>query len=415
VELREKMSFDAESTLRGLEELSRRASSAEAVILSTCNRVEVTAFRDSDDDGLIASIEDFFARFHALDPSLVAPCLYRLRGMDAVSHLFRVVASLDSMVPGESQILAQAKDAYLLSARSGYTGKHLNVLFQRAFRVGKLVHTETDIARRRVSVSSVAVDLARRVLGDLSQRTVLVLGAGETGKLTLRSLVESGVGRLLVANRTAASARDLAESFRGDVVEWDELEKHLAEADIVISATSSRGFVLGREDVARALAARPGRPLVLIDIAVPRDIHPAVAELPGVHLYNIDDLEKVVAGNVDRREREFHRSLDLVAREAADFQAWLEGHEVEEVIGTILRHAREASRAELEKLWARFPDVDARRRREIAAAVERLVNRIVHEPVEVLKAEARASDPVEFARILRNVRRLDDHETNHSD
>jgi len=411
VELREKMSFDAENTLRGLEELARSTSAAEAVILSTCNRVEVTAFRDGDDEELLASIEDFLARFHGLARDVLAPSLYRLRGADVVTHLFRVASSLDSMVPGESQILAQVKEAYLLSARSGYTGKHLNALFQRAFRVGKRVHTETDIARRKVSVSSVAVDLARRVLGDLSKRTVLVLGAGETGKLTLRSLVESGVGKLLVANRTVTRAKDLADSFRGDVVEWDALGKHLAEADIVITATSSRGFVLGREDVERALAGRTDRPLVLIDIAVPRDVHPAVAEIPGVHLYNIDDLEKVVADNVDRREREFRRSLDLVAEEAGDFQSWLEGHEVEEVIGTLLRHAREASRTELEKLWAKFPDVDARHRREIASAVERLVNRIVHEPVEVLKAEARASDPARFARILRSVRRLDEHET----
>jgi glutamyl-tRNA reductase len=414
VELREKMSFGTESALRGLEELSRRTSAAEAVILSTCNRVEVTAFRD-EDAGLAESIELFLAGFHGLEPGSVAPHLYRLRGTEAVVHLFRVASSLDSMVPGESQILAQVKEAYLLSAGSGYTGKHLNVLFQRAFRVGKLVHTQTDIAHHKVSVSSVAVDLARKVLGDLSKRTVLVLGAGETGKLTLRSLVESGVGRLLVANRTASRARQTAESFRGTVVEWDALGEHLGEADIVISATSSRAFVLGREDVAGALARRTGRPLVIVDIAVPRDVHPAVAELPGVHLYNIDDLEKVVAGNVDRREREFRRSLELVEKEAAEFQAWLDGHEVEELIGTLLQHARAASRAELDKLWTKFPDVGAQHRREIAAAVERLVNHIVHGPIEVLKAESRSSDPVEFARILRSVCRLDEHETNHAD
>lgn len=414
VELREKMSFEPESTLRGLAELSRRTSHAEAVILSTCNRVEVTAFRD-EDAGLVESIERFLADFHGLEPESLASHLYRLRHADAVGHLFRVASSLDSMVPGESQILAQVKEAYLLSAGSGHTGKHLNVLFQRAFRVGKLVHTETDIARHKVSVSSVAVDLARKVLGDLSTRTVLVLGAGETGKLTLRSLVESGVGRLLVANRTASRARETAESFRGTVVEWDALGEHLGEADIVISATSSRGFVLGREDVARALAGRSDRPLVIIDIAVPRDVHPAAAEVPGVHLYNIDDLEQVVARNVDRREHEFQRSLKLVEREAASFQAWLEGHEVDELIGTLLRRAREASRAELEKLWAKFPHVDARHRGEIAAAVERLVNHIVHEPIEVLKAESRSSDRAQFARILRSVCRLDEHETDHAD
>jgi len=205
VELREKVAFDAESALRGLEELARRTNSAEAVILSTCNRVEVTAFHDEDAE-LPDAVERFLADFHGLKPGAVASHLYRLRGRDAVRHLFRVASSLDSMVPGESQILAQVKEAYLLSAEAGYTAKHLNVLFQRAFRVGKLVHTDTDIARHKVSISSVAVDLAREVLGDLADRTVLVLGAGETGKLTLRSLVESGVGRLVLSNRTRRRA-----------------------------------------------------------------------------------------------------------------------------------------------------------------------------------------------------------------
>ncbi|HUW59026.1 MAG TPA: glutamyl-tRNA reductase [Planctomycetota bacterium] len=407
VELREKAAFDAETTRRGLEDLARRTRSAEAVILSTCNRVEVTAFRD-DETGLVETVEAFLADFHGLEAGTLAPHLYRLRGAEAVTHLFRVAASLDSMVPGESQILAQVKDAYLMSAEAGCTGKHLNVLFQRAFRVGKLVHTHTDIARHKVSVSSVAVDLARGILGDLSDRTVLVLGAGETGKLTLRSLVESGVGKLLLANRTRERAEEVAERFRGSVVEWTELTVHLARADIVISGTSSHGFVLGREDVSGALTGRGGRPLLIIDIAVPRDVHPSVAELPGVHLHDIDDLERVVAENVDRREQEFQRSLELIEREVEDFESWFERHETEEVIGVLLQRARDASKAELEKLWAEHPDIDPEHRREVNAAVERLVNRIMHQPIEVLKAEAASHSPTDFSRIVRLICPQDD-------
>ena len=407
VEVRERVAFDADATLRGLEELSRRTGSAECVILSTCNRVEVTAFRD-DTGALAAEVERFLAEFHRLDPETIAPHLYRLAGRDAVRHLFRVTASLDSMVPGESQILAQVKEAYLQAASAGCTAKHLNVLFQRAFRVGKLVHTHTDIARRRASVSSVAVELARRVLGDLSRRTVLVLGAGETGKLTLRSLVESGVGRLLVANRTPGRARELAGEFRGEVVPWEDLAAHLAEADIVISATASRGFVLGRDDLARAVEHRPDRPLVVIDIAVPRDVHPAAGEVPGVHLHDIDDLEKIVAEDVDRREAEFRESVALVEKEVDEFERWFERHETEEAIGELVRRVREASRAELEKLWTRLPDVDPDERREIHAAVERIVNRILHEPITTLKTGSHSPFPIDVGRIVREVLRLDD-------
>ena len=414
VELREKVAFDAESALRGLEELARRTNSAEAVILSTCNRVEVTAFHDEDAE-LPDAVERFLADFHGLKPGAVASHLYRLRGRDAVRHLFRVASSLDSMVPGESQILAQVKEAYLLSAEAGYTAKHLNVLFQRAFRVGKLVHTDTDIARHKVSISSVAVDLAREVLGDLADRTVLVLGAGETGKLTLRSLVESGVGRLVLSNRTRRRAEEAAERFRGTVVDWEDLPGHLAEADIVISSTSSRGFVLGREDVAAAVAKRGERPLFIIDIAVPRDVHPAVAELPGVHLHDIDDLEKVVAENVDRREQEFHRSLELIDREVEEFESWFERHETEELIGVLLQRAHQASHAELEKLWAEHPDIDPDHRREINAAVERLVNRIMHPPIEVLKREADRHPPTDFNRIIRIICQMDQQEQSDAD
>ena len=407
VALRERLAFDAEATLRGLEELARRTDSAEAVILSTCNRVEVTAFRD-DETGLVTALEGFLADFHGVKPDAIASHLYRLHGAEAVRHLFRVAASLDSMVPGESQILAQVKNAYLMSAEAGCTGKHLNVLFQRAFRVGKLVHTHTDIARHKVSISSVAVDLAREALGDLSDRTVLVLGAGETGKLTLRSLVESGVGRLLLANRTVDRARDVAERFRGSVVDWGELSSHLEESDIVISGTSSHGFVLGREDVSAAMAGRPERPLLIIDIAVPRDVHPAVAELPNVHLYDIDDLEHVVAENIDRREQEFQRSLELITTEVNAFESWFERHEIDEVIGVMLQRARAASRTELDKLWAEHPDIDPEHRREVNAAVERLVNRIMHQPIEVLKTEAASHSPGDFTRIVRIICPQDD-------
>ena len=420
VSVRERLAFDAEASLRALEALAERTGGAEAVILSTCNRVEIIAFRDDDGPSpaeglrpagdLVETVERFLCDFHHIALETVAPHLYRLRGREAVDHLFRVASSLDAMVPGESQILAQVKEAYLLSAEGGWTGKHLNVLFQRAFRVGKRVHNETDIARQRLSVSSVAVALARRALGDLSARTVLVLGAGETGKLTLRSLVASGVGKLIVANRTAARAEEIAGEFRGDVVPWEALADALASADIIISSTASQGVVLGRDDLARAVVGRKDRPLVVIDIAVPRDVQASAGDLEGVHLHDIDDLERIVAEHVDRREADYERSLELVAQEVDAFETWFDRHEAEEVIGELIRRARDASRAELDKLWTTLPDVDDAERREIDAAVTRIVNRILHEPIEVLKRESHSPWPIDVTEIVREVCRLDDDE-----
>jgi glutamyl-tRNA reductase len=411
VDLREKMSFDAQSTRRGLAELSLRSAGTEVVILSTCNRVEITAFRDDARPGaaLADTLGRFLAEFHGLAPESVAQHLVRLEGAEAVRHLFRVASSLDSMVPGESQIIAQVKEAYLRAHRAGSTGKHLNVLFQRALRVGKQVHTETGIARHRVSVSSVAVELLRKVLGDLSACTVLVLGAGETGKLTLGSLVEAGAGKLLMASRTASRARETAGKLGGTVVDWKNLPGSLAEADVVISSTSSAGFVLGRDDVSKALAARRrSRPLVIIDIAVPRDVDPAVTALPGVRLFNVDHLEEMVAGNIERRQEEFQASIRLIEKEAAEFERWLQGHEVEELIGVLVKRARETADAQLEKLWTKLPQLRDAERRKLSAAVRTLVGRILHEPIEVLKAEALSHDPAEFTRIVRTVCRLDD-------
>jgi glutamyl-tRNA reductase len=388
VELREKVAFDAAGTLRGLERLSRGSNSAEAVILSTCNRVEVTAFHDHD-AGLVEEVERFLCEFHGVSRGELSRHLYRLRGHDAIVHLFRVASSLDSMVPGESQVLAQVKDAYLASADAGYTGKHLNVLFQRAFRVGKLVHTNTDIARRKVSVSSVAVELAEKSLGDLSRKTVLVLGAGETGRLTLKNLIESGVGRLLVANRTASRARSIAKGFGGEAVGWKDVRAHLAQADIVIASTSSRAFVLERADVAAA-KGRESRPLVVIDIAVPRNVHPAVGRIPGVRLYDIDDLEKVVARNIGRREREFRRCEKLIDSEVREFETWLGGHEVEELLVGLVRQTIDASHAELEKLWRKVPEIEAKRRKQIEGSIERLVKSLLHKPKDVLRKTGRS-------------------------
>ncbi len=387
VALRERAAFPAKELAEALGALARATRGAEAVILSTCNRVEVIAFSDADSDGsgLAEDIERFIAESRGIAPKSLAPLLYRLRGREAIAHLFRVAASLDSMVPGESQILSQVKEAYQAASDGGFTGKHLNVLFQWAFRAGKRVHTDTGLARRRASVSSVAVDLAREALGDLSRRTALVLGAGETGSLALESLVEAGIGKLIVTSRTAPRAKRVAEKCGGRAAAWKDRKKHLASADLVIASTSAKEYVVTPGD----LEGRGARALVIIDIAVPRNVDPAAGGLAGVRLYNIDDLEKRVAADADRREREFERALELVYEEVTRFDEWLESHEAEESVGRIVRRATEASRAALERLWARFPEIDSKRRKEISAAVDRGVKRSLHEPIEALKREAR--------------------------
>ena len=300
VELREKLAFRTEELSQALTAIRQELKIPECVILSTCNRVELyTVLPEL--DGHAARLREFLAQFHQLDPAGLSDRFYWHLQPDSVRHLFRVAAGLESMVLGESEILGQVREAYAKAAECGSVGPVFHRLFQTAIRTGKEVRNKTRIGQGAISISSVAVELARRIFRDLRTKTILTIGAGQMGEATLRSLQDQGVGSILVANRTVAAAEPLARAFGGETVPLTELEPALIRADIVISSTSADSYLLTRPQVHRIMTARRQRPLFLIDISVPRNLDPEIAQLENVYLYDIDDLEEIASANRRRR------------------------------------------------------------------------------------------------------------------
>ena len=322
VELLEQLAFSSESLPRALAQLRDRIEDAGVVILSTCNRSEIYVNHVGAAADLHRDIRRFISDWHEIPEHGFQDALYEHDGRETVRHLFRVTSSLDSLVVGESQIQGQVHDAYLLAHTEQATDKVLNSLFQKAFSVAKRVRSQSDIGAGKVSVSSVAVDLAVSVFMDLSDKTVMVIGSGDTGELTLKHLLERGVGKVIVANRNLDRAKKLAEVHGGEAVGLADLEQHLARADIVMSSTGAQGFILHKEHFQHALRERNNRPMFVIDIAVPRDIAPAVNELDNVYVYDIDDLQEAADANLESRRNEVERCLEIVDAGADQFWKW---------------------------------------------------------------------------------------------
>ena len=387
VELRERAALDPDRSA----ELARRLAGdrAEAVCLSTCNRTELYL---ADESGEQAE-RKAEAALLALEEEL-GPALYRLRDEAAALHLFRVAAGLDSMVPGEGEILGQVRSAY----EGGATGPILDRLFRDALHAGKKARTETAIGESPASVSSAAAALAEQVFGDLSGRRVLVVGAGEAGELAIKSLVARGAQIAFVANRTPMHAENLTRRFGGEPLALDEVATHLEHVDVVLASTSSPGWLLTRPDVERTLHARRGRELFLIDLAVPRDLEPSIHELDGCYLYDIDDLEAVVAETLAGRRREAERAEAIVAGEADRFHEWLASLDVVPAIASLRARAEEIKAAELER--AKLSGAERRAAESVTAAV---LNKLLHLPTIRMKQAAAAADGVIYADAVRHL------------
>lgn len=403
VELRERLSFPEDRLPEALCRLKRQLGEGGAVILSTCNRVELYVRGDAPAGELHAIIRNFMADWHALDPETFTGHLYEHHNRDAVAHLFKVTASLDSMVVGEDQILNQVHDAYLAAQGAGVTDKILHALFQRAFKVAKEVRTKTNINVGKVSVSSVAVDLAASIFGDLSRKNVLVIGSGETAQLALKSLVERGVGAVLVANRTLAKAEEIAARFQGIPVALDALHEDLHRADIIISSTASETPILGVDDFRRVLRKRNQAPVFVIDIAVPRDVDPAVTELDNVYCYDMDDLESVATQNLEARRAELVKCLEMVESQVDRFIDWRQSLYAEPTILSMTQELNAIRIRELEKTLNALPDLTDAQRGEIEYLTKRIVNNILQRPMTQIKHEVVQEDP---HRVLHLVKRL---------
>jgi glutamyl-tRNA reductase len=324
VEVRERMGFSKEQACEATTQIRTSGIMKELVILSTCNRTELYGVPNGHEDSL-AAMEDFILSYHKLQPQKVSPAFYRHTDRDAVRHIYRVASGLDSMMLGEAEILGQVREAYRRAFKQGATGRMLNRLFQSALEVGKHVRTDTGIGMHPMSVAFAGVKLAEGILSSLNDRRVLILGAGDTSEKVLRHLCDRGMKQIRITNRTREHAEVLAARYGGEVVPWEDLRKTLEWPDLVVTSVSRRDPVLNREMLSRALRARKNRVLMMIDLGVPRNVAPGAGELPGVHLYNIDNLKEIVLQNLKAREQEVPRAEAIVEEHIEDFARWQAG------------------------------------------------------------------------------------------
>lgn len=347
VEIREKVAFAPENLTGALKELTTQAKVPEAAILSTCNRTELLFYADNDEER--EAVMDWFHQYHKVKPEEIDPYLYIHPEQLAVRHLLRVACGLDSLILGEPQILGQLKAAYQTAIQAGTVGTLLGRLFQHTFSVAKQIRTDTAIGSSPVSVAFAAVSLTKLIFSNLDKHTALLIGAGETIELAGRHLKESGIGRVIVANRTVERAQTLASELGGYAISLADLTSHLAEADIVISSTASTLPILGKGAVESALKARKHQPILMVDIAVPRDIEPEVAELRDVYLYTVDDLKEIIEEGLKTRQEAAKQAEEIIDTQVAQFMGWLRSLNAVDTIRLYRQHAERIRNAELDK------------------------------------------------------------------
>ncbi len=405
LEIREKISFPEEGLVRCLETLQDLSSLTEGLILSTCNRVEIYAATRDPERG-VEEIKGFLAQQHHLHLLEFESTLYALQGEEVVRHIFRVASSLDSMVVGEPQILGQLKEAYRTARTTRTTGTLLNRLLHRAFSVAKRVRTETSIGDRAVSVSFVAVELAKKIFGHLEGREVLIIGAGEMCELAAQHLVRGGVKGVTVTNRTWERAMGLAEKFNGEAIPFAEFPNSLLRVDIVISSTSSPDYILRKKEVSKTIRERKNRPLFFIDIAVPRDIDPQVNSVDNVYLYDIDDLQEVAETNIKGRQQEAQRAEEIVATEMEKFCRWYQSLEVVPTIVSLRERLEKIRKRELEKTLSSIPQLSEKERMALEALTVAIVKKILHSPITFLKETSQDSEGELYVDVVKKLFKL---------
>lgn len=384
VEIREKFTFSDDSTPRALHLLSQTKSILECVILGTCNRTEVYVVCDQMHTGRFYT-RNFLAEWFGVDKDSFQQHLYIKENEDAIDHLFRVSCGLDSMVMGETQILGQVRDSFLLAQQYETTGTVFNTLFKQAITLAKRAHTETAIGQNAVSVSYAAIELGKKIFGSFAGKEVLILGAGKMGELTAKHLHSNGVAHVVVANRTLERARLLAEKFQGDACTMDQLASALQTADIVISSTGASEYVVTKELLKPLMKLRKSRPLFMIDIAVPRDLDPSINELDNVFLYDIDDLEGIVASNMAERSKEAERIEDFIREEIVAFKAWFQTLGVVPLISALREKAFAIHGDAMRKIENKLPNLDERELHIIRKHTKGIINQLLHDPVVRLK------------------------------
>ena len=394
ISIRERLAFSPEQTRDALDAMRRGYPTTEAVLLSTCNRTELYL---ATENGAVPTLDDvagFLGDFHAFDPADIAGYLQQRLDTEAVGHLFRVAASLDSMVVGESQILSQVKQAYQLATEQESAGPLSHAVFQAALKVARRVAGETAIHQSRVSIPSVAVaDFAQQIFERFDNKNTLVIGAGEMGEETLLYLKQQGAREVTVVNRNPDRAAELAARWDGTAMEWDKLMEAVGAADLVISTTSSSQPIVSLDDFRRMERSRSKRPLFILDLAVPRDFDPQISDRPEVYLYSIDDLRQACDRNRRRRDKELPGAMRIVEQETARFIRDLRHRVTGPVIRRLKQGMQEPKDEELRRLFNKLPDLDDHARDEVRQSFDRLINKLLHPPLESLRDESRHGIP----------------------
>ena len=391
VDVREKLAFNGPKLEEGLIKFRDLPEVQEAIVLSTCNRVELYA-NVTDNRKASESIKTFLSEYHGINRASLDTSLYIYDEREAVKHVFRVAASLDSMVVGEPQILGQLKDAFDLALSKKTTGILLNKLLKKAISVAKRIRTETRIAENAVSISFAAVELAKKIFTDLSNKVFMLLGAGEMAELAAKHLIGNGVNEVLVSNRTFERACDLAKEFNGQPVKFDDFIQEMVRADIVICSTGAPTYILTKSQMQKVMRERKQRQVFIIDISVPRNIDPEINDLDNVYLYNVDDLQNVVDSNVSERQKEAEKAEKIVLEELETFLKWQSALDAVPTIIALREKAEEIKREELEKLLHKNPDIGEKEREAIEHMVSAIVNKLIHPPTAALKEDSEDKD-----------------------
>jgi len=402
VEVRERMNIPEARLAEAVSDLAHRAGIREGMILSTCNRVEVATSAEDEVDAE-SVIRRFLADHHHCDLGQYAHFFYRLRQQDLVKHLFRVACSLDSMILGEPQILGQLKQAYATARAVGAMNGSLNEVVNQALAVARRVRRETALGSAAVSVSYAAVELAKKIFGGLQGKTVFVVGAGKMSELAAKHLLSSGAGNILVSNRTYERAVELAAAFHGKPVPWEELYEQLSSADIVISSTGSPETIIQKNQVERVMGLRRNRPMFFVDIAVPRDVDPAVNELDNVYVYDIDDLGHVVEANKKQREREAVWAEEIVLMEVQRTVKRLASRDVVPTIVALEERLNRIRTVEMERYQGRLATLNPEQRQAVEALTRGMMNKILHGPITELKSGAGEPENAALVRLIHKI------------
>jgi len=407
IDIRECIAFSNDETAQALKILKRDSVIKEVLLISTCNRVEVLLVTENKSKA-VEAVKNFISEFNQINISQFEKQLYIHEGNEAVRHIFRVAASLDSMILGEPQIIGQIKDAYNLANENESSGLILNRLLSRAFFVAKRVRSETGIGGHAVSISYAAIELGRKIFDTLEKKKVLLIGAGEMAELAVEHLLRNRVGKIFVANRTFERGVILAQRFNGNAIRFEEIVDYLNQVDVVVSSTGASDFVITRKQVKEAMHSRRNRPIFFIDIAVPRDIDPKINRLSNTYVYDIDDLKSVIEENIEDRKKEAVIGERIVDEVVVHFQQWYDSLDVVPTIVALRKKIDEIVKGECSKLLQTLAHPSAEDRQAVSRMTNALVKKILHDPALFLKSDSASENKSLSIDITRKIFNIDD-------